>query len=262
MFGVYSLLVVAGSLDTRRQSQTACLLCFNTVSTKMKFVALLCMLAAAVHARPNGAPGGACPNIYPVGHTDPSNSITDPTGGPFQLDISNFTMCTGAGSAPGYCYYPGETYYLTLSGMNNDDFRGLLVQGRQAADGTTPTGTFINFNSNTQAAPCMPAMSAVTHTNPSVKRSVLLHWTAPAVGTGPVRFHFAVVVTYQPRAPTSNEFYATLVTAPIAEVPTTGTTPTATTGTTPTAGASTSLSGVSSWAILAIAIITAAKMVA
>ena len=80
----------------------------------MKVVAVLCLLAAAavqVHAFPNGAPSGACPNIFPVGHTNPSNSVIAPTGGPFQLDVSNFTMCTGAVSAPGYCYYPGETYY-------------------------------------------------------------------------------------------------------------------------------------------------------
>ena len=47
---------------------------------------------------------------------------------------------------------------MTLSGMKSDDFGGALVQGRQAANGTTPAGAFINFNSNTQVAPCMPAM--------------------------------------------------------------------------------------------------------
>ena len=85
-----------------------------SLSVGMKVVAILCLLAAAgvqVHAFPRGAPSTACPNIFPVGHNNPNNSVSDPTGGPFQLDISNFTMCTGAGSAPGYCYYPGETYY-------------------------------------------------------------------------------------------------------------------------------------------------------
>ena len=89
----------------------------------MKVVVVLCLLAAAavqVHARPNGAPPTACPNIFPVGHAPPPNSVTDPMGGPFQLDISNFTMCTGAGSAPGYCYYPGETYYREFMNCVDD----------------------------------------------------------------------------------------------------------------------------------------------
>ena len=80
----------------------------------MQVVVVLCLLAVAtlqVYAWPTGAPLEACPMIMPLGHTNPTNSITDPTGGPFQLDISNFTMCTGAGSAPGYCYNPGQTYY-------------------------------------------------------------------------------------------------------------------------------------------------------
>ena len=89
----------------------------------MKVVAVLCLLAAAavqVYTFPGGAPSGACTNIFPVGHTNPANSIADPMGGPFQLDISNFTMCTGAGSAPGYCYYPGETYYREFMNCVDD----------------------------------------------------------------------------------------------------------------------------------------------
>ena len=41
--------------------------------------------------------------------------------------------------------------------MGGEDFRGLLVQGRQVAD-ESPVGTFINFGPNTQAAPCTPSM--------------------------------------------------------------------------------------------------------
>ena len=104
---MYSLLVATGHPQTKSDS-------LFPVGRMMKVVVVLCLLAAAVvqvHAFPRGAPSTACPNIFPVGHRDPNNSVSDPTGGPFQLDISNFTMCTGAGSAPDYCYYPGETYY-------------------------------------------------------------------------------------------------------------------------------------------------------
>ena len=57
--------------------------------------------------------------------------------------------------------------YLTavaLSGMNSEQFRGLLVQGRQVADGS-PVGTFINFGPNTQASQCTPpTVIAYAHT--------------------------------------------------------------------------------------------------
>ena len=46
---------------------------------------------------------------------------------------------------------------VTLSGMGGEQFRGLLVQGRQVAEGS-PVGTFINFDSNTQASQCTPPM--------------------------------------------------------------------------------------------------------
>ena len=57
--------------------------------------------------------------------------------------------------------------------------------------------------------------SAVTHLNPSIKTSELLHWTAPPAGTGPVSFLYAVVVRYDRGV--ANMFYATLQTMPIAE---------------------------------------------
>ena len=44
---------------------------------------------------------------------------------------------------------------VTLSGMGGEEFRGLLVQGRQVAGGS-PVGRFINFAPNTQASQCTP----------------------------------------------------------------------------------------------------------
>ena len=57
--------------------------------------------------------------------------------------------------------------------------------------------------------------SAVTHRNRNDKTSELLHWTAPAAGTGPVNFLYAVVVRYDQGV--MNMFYATLRTMPVAE---------------------------------------------
>ena len=45
---------------------------------------------------------------------------------------------------------------VTLSGTNNEPFRGLLVQGRQVAD-ASPVGAFSSFTSNTRASDCTPA---------------------------------------------------------------------------------------------------------
>ena len=47
-------------------------------------------------------------------------------------------------------------YAVTLSGTaNNENFRGFLIQGRLAADGTTPAGTFLIGNTVTnQKALC------------------------------------------------------------------------------------------------------------
>jgi len=45
---------------------------------------------------------------------------------------------------------------VTLSGTNNEPFRGLLVQGRQVAD-ASPVGAFSSFTTNTRASDCTPA---------------------------------------------------------------------------------------------------------
>lgn len=39
----------------------------------------------------------------------------------------------------------------------DEEFRGLLVQARAVADGTTPLGVFSNFTSNTEISACTPA---------------------------------------------------------------------------------------------------------
>ena len=51
---------------------------------------------------------------------------------------------------------------VELSGTdNNEDFRGFLIQGRLAADGSTPAGTFLIGNSDTnQQALCTGNVSS------------------------------------------------------------------------------------------------------
>ena len=159
----------------------------------MKLVAVLCLLAAEtvhVYAMPNGAPAAACATIQPAGPhvgTNPPNSA-NMSDNPFRLDLSEFVCPAGV---VGYCYNPGQTYQskltklwmrirhwcmlvctkmaficcffpflcilaVTLSGTNNEPFRGLLVQGRQVAD-ASPVGAFSSFTSNTRASDCTPA---------------------------------------------------------------------------------------------------------
>ena len=57
--------------------------------------------------------------------------------------------------------------------------------------------------------------SAVTHSNQNDKTFENLYWIAPASGTGPIEFWWAVVVRYQ--AGTTNIWYAPLQTQPIRE---------------------------------------------
>jgi len=57
--------------------------------------------------------------------------------------------------------------------------------------------------------------SAVTHSNPSVKITVILYWIAPPRGTGSIEFLWAVVVILERNV--SNIWYAPIRTAPIME---------------------------------------------
>ena len=73
-------------------------------------------------------------------------------------------------------------------------FRGFLIQGRLAADGTTPVGSFDedNLPNNTRLSSCTPNDISVTHDNmpqPRVEFTMLgFYWTAPSAGTGSVQF--------------------------------------------------------------------------
>jgi hypothetical protein len=90
-------------------------------------------------------------------------------------------------------YEPGNTYQLTLSG---DTFRGFLLQARLLTDDTTLVGSFSNPSTDTQLSSCTPPESGITHTSNSDKVSITGTWTAPPIGTGPIRFRY---IMYPPR---------------------------------------------------------------
>jgi len=165
----------------------------------MRLFAVLCLLAAAavqVYAMPNGAPAAACEAIQPGGPHVPNSVDQSMNPGPFQINLTQFQCPAGI---DGYCYAPGETYQLYLYGTNCEQYRGLLVQGRQNGTGD-PVGRFSNFTSNTRESFCTnpgPEDTAVTHSNPSDKTFEVLTWTAPGPGTGHIAFHYAVVVILQ-----------------------------------------------------------------
>ena len=47
-------------------------------------------------------------------------------------------------------------FAVTVSGVNNEQFRGVLLQGRLAADDTTPAGTFAVTDPLTRLSSCTP----------------------------------------------------------------------------------------------------------
>eukprot|EP00731_Ephydatia_muelleri_P026181 Em0018g281a len=164
---------------------------------------MLLSMAMAVRAYSSGAPAAACARIYPEGHNGTSLSLSS---SPFVLDI--FQLYNQLGNI---YYTPGYSYTLSLSG---DNFRGFLVQARSSVSGT-PLGKFsVGGDGSQQLSQCSPPESAVTHTSNSVKNSVSLTWTAPATGSGPIVFLYAVVVQNSAGVST---FYATLNTSIIPE---------------------------------------------
>lgn len=155
---------------------------------------LSALLPGGGWARSTGAPSAACTRIFPEGHGGASQDLAS---SPYNLNIS----------ALGDGYLPGETYVLTLSGTTS--FRGLLVQARSMAD-DTPVGSFVAEAGITRLSSCARADSAITHISRIVKTSVQLNFTAPAAGTGPLRFLYAVVQSF-------NVYYATSESAAVEE---------------------------------------------
>ena len=47
---------------------------------------------------------------------------------------------------------------VTVSGVNNEQFRGVLLQGRLVADDTTTAGTFAATDPLTRLSSCNPPM--------------------------------------------------------------------------------------------------------
>ncbi|KAL5491379.1 hypothetical protein EMCRGX_G016658 [Ephydatia muelleri] len=116
-------------------------------------------------------------------------------------------------------YIPEVTYSLVLS--RRVSYNGLLVQGRQASNLSQAAGNFTITCSETdkQRSQCVHVApeSAVTHSNDTLTSNVTLTWTAPAAGTGPVVFLYAVLVS-------NSTYYAPMMTTPIQEYDSTAST--------------------------------------
>jgi len=113
---------------------------------------------------------------------------------PYFIDLDRFCV-NGT-----YSYTPGETYTGLSVHAENDmpQLRGVLIQSRPMADDNNMVGTFaVNADSaaDTQLSNCNPRNVGITHSNRNDKNSVYFDWTAPASGTGPLRFGYAVVQT-------------------------------------------------------------------
>lgn len=152
----------------------------------MKLVLLVvCSLVAAVLARPEGAPNGACDAVLasPNPHGPPQNPAVNAT--PYQLTITPFPD-NGQ-------YVAAGTYTVTFSacGANNNTFRGILMvavnnMGERQGTWTPAEGLTQTTCSDNRG---------LTHTNGQDKSSVTATWTAPAEGSGDIQFRYAAVQT-------------------------------------------------------------------
>ena len=163
----------------------------------------LLSLLAVTNAYRLGAPIESCALLYPIGH----NYVVRNSSATASLDLNISAFTNGS-------YIPGNVYTLILE--STVIYRGFLVQGRLKADERTPVGKFSIAN-GVRLMDChaLPN-STVTHTNNTGKKNVILNWTAPSSGTGPVIFLFTVVVTYD-RKESLNIFYANRKTVPLTE---------------------------------------------
>jgi len=90
-----------------------------------------------------------------------------------------------------------------MHGGSDPNFLGFMIQGRVVADdsrtGIFASGTNLNLRCDSvspymqqcmqiKVVFCLFLQTAATHTNAENKTSVPLSWTAPPVGTGPIRF--------------------------------------------------------------------------
>jgi hypothetical protein len=141
-----------------------------------------------VHGRPNGAPADACDSLTP-GHGDSSQENSS-----FQINMDQFENPFASGE---YFYTPGRTYTIRLENPINDNiFRGFFVQCRSTL-GDMRVGAFGVINSmDSQLGPCTRQNSSITHTNNDDKAFMMMNWTAPVAGTGPIEFAYAVVQTF------------------------------------------------------------------
>ena len=70
-------------------SQVGCFKLLLLQGFYLNVVLLLAVTATTVLGRPDGAPIGACPNIYPVGHTPPPNNTANMSALPYTVNTDS-----------------------------------------------------------------------------------------------------------------------------------------------------------------------------
>ncbi|CAI8031926.1 Reelin domain-containing protein 1 [Geodia barretti] len=144
---------------------------------------LLLFSACCAYAYSNGAQLAACNTLTPLHE----NSTSQISRVPFTIDLDQFEV-NGI-----YQYTPSKEYTLTISGPEDDYFKGFFVQSRLMSDDTTRVGVFAATDPNSRLSSCPKETDGVTHREEMEFKSMEMGWTAPPAGTGPIRFAFAIV---------------------------------------------------------------------
>ncbi|XP_040263266.1 putative ferric-chelate reductase 1 [Bufo bufo] len=139
-------------------------------------VLLMASLPIYVYAYPDGKVTSSCVTMTPVHGVQAQTSSP-----PYTLTLDKYT------------YSAGEKIQVTLS-SSATQFKGFLIQARSESS-TTPVGSFVTTNSNTQTLTCTSAASSVSHTSSTAKPNIAVTWVAPASSTADIQIRAAVVQT-------------------------------------------------------------------
>lgn len=121
---------------------------------------VLCCSLGLAYGYGSGAPPEVCDDMTPKHPAKPQPSNTYP----YLIRVEKNRV------------KPGESTKVTIEGKKGESFQGFLLEARV---GSIPTGQF-SSHPEAKTIDCGSAKkNAVTHTNPSVKKSMSVVWTAP-----------------------------------------------------------------------------------
>ena len=152
------------------------------VNQSVVFIFLISYISLS-YGYPNGAPVSSCASLTPGHKTGGGEPIASQPDSSFPYNLESVAM-------KGNSHGSGESIAITLS----SNFQGFLIEARQ---GDSPIGEFdISGDENIQTINCGDGQkNAITHTNPTVKKSISATWNAPANfdrQQGAVEFHLTV----------------------------------------------------------------------